>query len=111
MAVTTAGARRTNGKATGRARRPRAAAAPAVSADTVEQAIDQTATKLRVPLVGGVKLPPLEHLAFYGVVGVMTAVELIEWPVALIIGAGKFLADSRTHKTLRSIGEALEDAS
>jgi hypothetical protein len=67
-------------------------------------------TRLPLPLVGRVGFPPLEHLVFYGAVVAMAAVELVEWPVALVIATGKVLSDNRTHKTLRSIGDALGEA-
>jgi hypothetical protein len=59
--------------------------------------------------VGKVSLPPAEHLVFYAAVAAFTAVELIEWPVALFVSVGKALADNRSHKTLRVFGEAMED--
>jgi hypothetical protein len=76
----------------------------------VDQAVAADAVKLSLPLVGGVAFPPLDHLVFYGAVVAMAAVELVDWPVALVIAAGKALSDNRTHKTLRSVGEALEEA-
>ncbi|MGI8493096.1 MAG: hypothetical protein ACR2KC_06495 [Acidimicrobiales bacterium] len=55
-------------------------------------------------------LPPPEHLVFYAGIVLLAAVELIEWPVALVIGVGKMLSDNRSHKTLRDLGEALQEA-
>ncbi|MCF6421408.1 hypothetical protein [Amycolatopsis tucumanensis] len=37
-------------------------------------------------------LPPPRQLAYYGALGVMAAVELIEWPVAVAIGLGAAMA-------------------
>jgi hypothetical protein len=37
--------------------------------------------------------PPVEHLAFYVGVGAMAAAEIIEWPVALTLGAGSYIAE------------------
>ncbi len=56
------------------------------------------------------ELPPRDQLAFLAGLGVLTALELIEWPVALAIGVGHELARSRHGKVLREFGEALEDA-
>ena len=39
-----------------------------------------------LPLIGRVPLPRPEQLAFYGALGVLAAVEIIEWPVALRAG-------------------------
>ena len=35
-----------------------------------------------------IETPPVEHLVFYVGVGVLAAIEIIEWPVALLVTAG-----------------------
>lgn len=76
------------------------------AADTVRANV----TEVSLPLLGTVTLPPMEHVAWYLGVGLLTAVELVEWPVALVLVAGKLLADNRSHQTLRVFGELLDDA-
>jgi hypothetical protein len=44
---------------------------------------------VRLPVVGRVAVPPPDQLAFYGVVGALAAVGLIDWPVALAMGVGQ----------------------
>ena len=44
---------------------------------------------MKVPVVGTVRVPPPDQLAFYGVLGVLAAVNVIDWPVALAVGAGQ----------------------
>jgi hypothetical protein len=44
---------------------------------------------VRLPVVGKVTVPPPDQLAFFGVLGALAAVELIDWPVALAIGVGE----------------------
>lgn len=44
---------------------------------------------VRVPLVGRVSVPPPDQLAFFAILGVLAAVEAIDWPVALAIGVGQ----------------------
>jgi hypothetical protein len=78
--------------------------------EAVEAAVGRNHTTVRMPMVGEVVLPPVDHLVWYASVAVLTAVELIEWPVALVLAVGKVLADNRSHRTLRSFGEALEEA-
>ncbi len=68
------------------------------------------AIHLQLPLIGHVHLPPPQHLAFYAGVGLLAAAELIEWPVAILVGVGKALADNRSHANLEEFGEALESA-
>jgi cation-transporting P-type ATPase I len=44
---------------------------------------------VRLPVVGKVSVPPPDQLAFYGVLGALAAVSLIDWPVAVAIGVGQ----------------------
>ncbi len=46
---------------------------------------------VRLPLVGTVSVPPPDQLAFYGVLGGLAVLELIDWPVALAMGLGSAL--------------------
>ena len=66
--------------------------------------------RLHLPVIGKVVLPPPDHLVWYGAVAAMTAVELIEWPYALVLDVGKVLADNRSNRAIQSFGQALEDA-
>jgi hypothetical protein len=61
-------------------------------------------------LAGELRLPPREDLAFLGGVIVLTAIGVLEWPVAVLLGVGHELASNRHNKLLRSFGEALEEA-
>ena len=65
---------------------------------------------VNLPIVGRVAVPPPEHLAYYGGLAVLAAFELIDWPVALVIGTGHVLASNHHSHILEEIGEALEDA-
>lgn len=88
----------------------RSGAVDVTAGAAVDRAVGADSMRLSLPFVGSVALPPIEHLVFYGAVVAMAAVELVDWPVALVIGVGKALAENRTHKTLRSVGDALEEA-
>ena len=66
--------------------------------------------RLDVPLVGTVTLPPPEQLAFYAGVGTLAVLEIIEWPVALVLAAGHALAHNRHNQIINEFGEALEAA-
>ena len=46
---------------------------------------------VRLPLIGTVRVPPPDQLAFYGVLGGLAVLELIDWPVALAMGLGSAL--------------------
>jgi len=43
-------------------------------------------------------LPPPERLVYYGGLGVMAAVGVVEWPVAAALGAGLWLANRRSQR-------------
>jgi hypothetical protein len=49
------------------------------------------------------------RLVFYGTLAGLAAVEIIEWPVALVLGLGHALASS-THPPVKEMGEAMEEA-
>jgi hypothetical protein len=66
--------------------------------------------RLRLPLVGEVRIPPPDRMAYFAGLGVLAALEIVEWPLALVIGAGHLLADQHWSRVLRGLGTAAEDA-
>ncbi|MBV9024716.1 MAG: hypothetical protein JO362_13210 [Streptomycetaceae bacterium] len=62
--------------------------------------------------IGGhrVDLPPMDQLGFFAGLGVLAAVGLVEWPIAIAIAVGHELARSRHGRALREFGEAMEEA-
>lgn len=75
-----------------------------------DAAVAANSTVVHLPLMGRVVLPAPAHLAWYAGIGALVAVEVIEWPVALVLVAGKMLADNRSNSALRDFGNALEEA-
>jgi hypothetical protein len=69
-----------------------------------------SATRLELPVVGTVNLPPRDLLIFVGGVGMLAVVGLIDWPVAAVVGVGHLLAAKRSNRVVRTIGEAMEQA-
>jgi len=65
---------------------------------------------MNLPVVGHIRIPHPEQLAYYGALGVMVAVEIIDWPIALAIAAGHALAQQQHNRVAEELGEALEDA-
>jgi hypothetical protein len=57
-----------------------------------------------------VTLPPPDTATFYFGVGALAALELIEWPIALVIGVGHHLATRSRSTVSRELGEAAESA-
>jgi hypothetical protein len=92
---------------------PPGASIPAKGADgaraAAERAVSGNSVTVRIWDLQ-LELPPKDELAFLVGLGVLAALELVEWPVALAIGAGHELARSHHGKVLREFGEALEEA-
>jgi hypothetical protein len=79
-------------------------------AQTVKRVREAQRFAVTVPVVGRLTIPRPEQLAFYGGIAALAALEIIEWPVALAITAGHLLATSQHNRTLKELGEALEEA-
>lgn len=77
--------------------------------DAVDRVREASGFAVNVPLVGRVTVPRPEHLAYYGALGALVALELIEWPIALAIAAGHVLMENQHSEIARDLGEALED--
>jgi hypothetical protein len=94
--------------------------APAVSASVTQtlrighgavlRAIQGNSVDVAVPVLGTVRLPPLDSLALYGGLAALAAIGLMEWPVAAAIGAGHLLVQQQHFRLLHDFGEALEKA-
>ncbi len=64
---------------------------------------------LDLPMVGLVSVPRPEQLAYYGGLLLLSMFGMLDWPVALVIGAGHLLASNHHNQILEDLGEALED--
>jgi hypothetical protein len=71
---------------------------------------DTGRVRVTVPIVGQVKLPPTRDLAYYTTVGALTAMGVLEWPVAAVVVTGHLLASTAHDSDLREAGEGLEQA-
>jgi hypothetical protein len=78
--------------------------------EAVERVRDARSFAVTLPIVGRVRVPRPEQLAFYGALGALAAVEIIEWPVALVLGVGHVLMQNEHSRVVQEVGEALEDA-
>ena len=63
-----------------------------------------------LPMVGNVRIPRPERLAYYGALAALAAAEIIDWPIALLLGVGHALAENHNSKVAQELGSALEDA-
>jgi xanthosine utilization system XapX-like protein len=65
----------------------------------------------RHPVAGRVSVPPPDQLALYGGLGVLAALNVINWPVALAIGAGTAVVARRANaRRTTQPGEATPQA-
>jgi hypothetical protein len=76
----------------------------------VERVRDAETFAVTLPVVGQVRIPRPDQLAYYLALAGLAALEIIDWPIALVIGAGHALAASQHHKVAQELGEALQDA-
>ena len=78
--------------------------------DAVQKVREAQSFAVNLPVIGRVRLPRPEQLAFYGALGVLAAVEIIEWPVALVLATGHLLMQDEHNRVVEEIGEAMETA-
>ncbi|MFG1935252.1 hypothetical protein ACGFK1_32085 [Mycobacterium sp. NPDC048908] len=78
--------------------------------DAVKRITEAEAFSVNLPVVGRMRIPRPEHLAYYGALGVLAAVEILDWPIALAIAAGHALTEQHHSRVAKEIGEAIEDA-
>lgn len=75
-----------------------------------EEATEKNSTRVTVPMIGTITLPPPEQLAFFGGIAALVALEVIEWPVGLALTAGHVLATNSHNKVIQDFGRGLEAA-
>jgi hypothetical protein len=75
----------------------------------VERVREARGFAVTLPVVGTVRVPHPEQLAYYGALAALAAVEIIDWPVALALAAGHALLEDQHSRVAQEIGEALEE--
>ncbi|WP_330231215.1 hypothetical protein OHA40_01210 [Nocardia sp. NBC_00508] len=83
---------------------------PTSHRNAVDRVLAAQGFAVDLPVVGRVRIPRPEQLAYYGALGALAAAEIIEWPVAVALGAGHWLVQNQHNRVAHEIGEALEDA-
>jgi len=78
--------------------------------DAVARIREAESFAVNLPIVGRVPIPRPEQVAYYGALGALAALEIIDWPIALAIAAGHALVQNQHNRVAEEIGEALEDA-
>lgn len=78
--------------------------------DAVQRVRDARGFAVSLPVLGRVCVPRPEQLAYYGALGLLAATGVIEWPIALVLGAGHVLIQNEHNRVAQEVGEALEEA-
>ncbi|ODR04910.1 hypothetical protein AWC25_06760 [Mycobacterium sherrisii] len=78
--------------------------------DAVQKIREGETFVVNLPLVGQTEIPRPEQLAYYGGLAALAALELIDWPVALVIATGHLLASNHHNRLIEEFGEAMEEA-
>ncbi len=63
---------------------------------------------LTLPIVH-TKMSP-EHLAYFGALGVLAALEVIEWPMVAVIVGGQVIATRAHRRIVREMAAGVEEA-
>lgn len=77
--------------------------------DAVKRIREGESFAVNLPVVGKVDIPRPEQIAYYGGLAALAALEIIDWPVAVVIVAGHVLASNHRSKILEELGEAMEE--
>jgi len=75
-----------------------------------ERVRDADTVALDLPVLGHIRIPHAEELAYYGGLGALAALQIIDWPVALAIAVGHALAHNHRSRIAQELGAALEEA-
>ncbi|MGW4464499.1 hypothetical protein [Micromonospora sp. NPDC004704] len=72
--------------------------------------VELYAGRVRIPGFGEIAAPPPDKIAYYAGLGLLAALQIIEWPLALVITAGHLIADQHFSGLAKGLGEALQQA-
>lgn len=78
--------------------------------DAVQRVREARGFTVSLPVLGRVSVPRPEQLAYYGTLGLLAATGVIEWPIALVLGAGHVLLQNEHSRVAQEVGEALEES-
>ncbi|WP_435795714.1 hypothetical protein [Micromonospora zamorensis] len=75
-----------------------------------QENVQMYSRRMDLPMLGEVALPPPDKVIYYAGIGLLAALQVIEWPIALVVTAGHLLADQHFSGLARGVGRALQDA-
>lgn len=65
---------------------------------------------LRLPMIGHVRIPRASHVAFYGGLAGLAALQILEWPMTLMLVAAHALTEQEHSRLVANFGDALQEA-
>jgi hypothetical protein len=68
----------------------------------------EVGSRVSAPVIGTVTVPPLKRIVYFAGLGALAVFGVIDWPIALVIGAGHLLADQHWSTVAQGLGEAVE---
>jgi hypothetical protein len=68
----------------------------------------QQVSTVTLPLIHAKVMP--EHLAYFGALGVLGALELIEWPLVAVLVAGNVIATRAHRQVVRELAAGVDEA-
>ncbi len=77
--------------------------------DAVQHVREGETFAVNLPVLGQIEIPRPEQIAYYGGLAALAALEIIDWPVAVVIAAGHLLASNHRNKLLEELGEAMTE--
>jgi hypothetical protein len=66
--------------------------------------------RITVTGLGKINVGPPDQLAYFAGIATLAFMEIIDWPLVIVIAAGHLMAEQHRSKTLRAFGDALEQA-
>jgi hypothetical protein len=79
-----------------------------MSADGAKSADGPQSGDVTLPMIH-VKLSP-EHVAYFAALGVLTALEVIEWPLTAVMIGGQILATHAHRRIVRELASGVDEA-
>ena len=76
---------------------------------TAERIRDLDRVEVNVPVLGQIRIPRPERLAFYGGLAALAALQLIDWPIAAALAVGHILSEDHHSRVAQELGAALEE--
>ncbi|AFM14930.1 hypothetical protein Mycch_0103 [Mycolicibacterium chubuense NBB4] len=63
-----------------------------------------------LPWLGRTRLPRPDQVVYYGGLAALAALQIVEWPVAVVLGVGHALSEDHHNRVVHALGEALDEA-